>query len=84
MTENKSHVFRFVDVEVREREFLLVKAGQEVQVEPTAFRVLLFMLRNPGRLVTKDEILDAVWTDCSVSDNAPHQERYHVAAPVGR
>jgi Tol biopolymer transport system component len=28
------------------------------------------MLRNPGRLVTKDEILDAVWTDCSVSDNS--------------
>ena len=39
-------------------------------VEPKAFRVLLFLLRNPGRLVKKDEILNAVWDDCSVSDNS--------------
>jgi Tol biopolymer transport system component/DNA-binding winged helix-turn-helix (wHTH) protein len=39
-------------------------------VEPKAFRVLLHLLRNPGRLVTKDEIVKAVWNDCSVSDNS--------------
>src|SRR5271170_1125390 len=70
MTNDKSHVFRFIDVEVKEREFVLLKAGSAVQVEPKAFRVLLFLLRNPGRLVTKDEIIDAVWNDCSVSDNS--------------
>ena len=32
--------------------------------------MLLFLLRNPGRLVTKDEILKAVWNDCAVSDNS--------------
>jgi DNA-binding winged helix-turn-helix (wHTH) protein len=70
MTEHKSLVFRFDDVEVREREFLLIKAGEALPVEPKAFRVLLFLLHNPGRLVTKDEILCAVWSDCSVSDNS--------------
>jgi DNA-binding winged helix-turn-helix (wHTH) protein len=70
MTEHKSLVFRFDDVEVREREFLLIKAGEALPVEPKAFRVLLFLLRNPGRLVTKDEILGAVWNDCAVSDNS--------------
>jgi len=70
VTDTKSHVFSFADVEVREREFLLVKAGNAVPVEPKAFRVLLFLLRNPGKLVTKDEILAAVWNDCSVSDNS--------------
>jgi DNA-binding winged helix-turn-helix (wHTH) protein len=39
-------------------------------VEPKAFRVLLFLLRNPRRLVAKDEILNAVWNDCAVSDNS--------------
>ena len=70
MTEHKYFVFRFGDVEVTEREFLLVRAGATVAVEPKAFRVLLFLLRNSGRLVTKDEILNAVWNDCSVSDNS--------------
>jgi Tol biopolymer transport system component/DNA-binding winged helix-turn-helix (wHTH) protein len=70
MTEHGPLVFRFDDVEVREREFLLIKAGEALPVEPKAFRVLLFLLRNPGRLVSKDEILGAVWNDCAVSDNS--------------
>src|SRR5271170_7292690 len=74
MTEAKSLVFRFGEMEVREREFLLIKtgetAGEAIAVEPKAFRVLLFLLRNPGRLVTKDEILSAVWEDVAVSDNS--------------
>jgi len=43
---NKSFVFRFDDVEVREHEFSLVKAGKVLTVEPKAFRALLFLLRN--------------------------------------
>ena len=70
MTHHKFSVFRFEDIEVREREFLLVKGGRALPVEPKAFRVLLFLLRNPKRLVTKDEILNAVWNDCAVSDNS--------------
>ena len=30
MTERKCFVFRFADIEVREREFLLIKAGERV------------------------------------------------------
>ncbi|MGA2848783.1 MAG: winged helix-turn-helix domain-containing protein [Terracidiphilus sp.] len=70
MTDHKFSVFKFEDTEVREREFLLVKSGKALQVEPKAFRVLLFLLRNPRRLVTKDEILNVVWNDCVVSDNS--------------
>jgi DNA-binding winged helix-turn-helix (wHTH) protein len=70
MTDNKSRVFSFADVEVIEREFLLIKGGKTAPVEPKAFRVFLFLLGNPGRLVTKDEIIEAVWNDCSVSDNS--------------
>lgn len=70
MTEHKCFVFTFADVEVREREFSIVKAGQLLPVEPKAFRVLLFLLRNPHKLIKKDELLDVVWSDCSVSENS--------------
>ena len=70
MTEHKCFVFTFADVEVREREFCIVKAGELLPVEPKAFRVLLFLLRSPHRLIAKDELLDAVWNDCAVSDNS--------------
>jgi Tol biopolymer transport system component/DNA-binding winged helix-turn-helix (wHTH) protein len=70
MIGNKSFVFRFADVEVHEREFCLVKADEVLPVEPKAFRVLLFLLHNPQKLITKDELLDAVWGDTAVSENS--------------
>ena len=70
MKERKSSVFRFADVEVREREFCVVKAGKVLAVEPKAFLVLLFLLRNPQRLIKKEEFLDAVWGDASVTENS--------------
>lgn len=67
---NKSFVFCFGDVEVREREFSLIKAGEALPVEPKAFRVLLLLLRNPQKLITKEELLNAVWGDVAVGDNS--------------
>src|SRR6516162_9062323 len=70
MMAPKSFVFRFADFEVREREFALVKAGETQAVEPKAFRVLLILLRNPGKLIPKQELLDAVWGDAAVTENS--------------
>jgi Tol biopolymer transport system component/DNA-binding winged helix-turn-helix (wHTH) protein len=70
MTEQKGHIFRFGEFEVREGEFCLIRGGETIPVEPKAFRVLLYLLRNPHRLVTKDELLDAVWQETSVSENS--------------
>jgi eukaryotic-like serine/threonine-protein kinase len=70
MTAGKSFVFRFEDVEVREREFTLTKAGEVLPVEPKAFRVLLFLLHNPQTLITKEELLDAVWADAAVTESS--------------
>jgi Tol biopolymer transport system component/DNA-binding winged helix-turn-helix (wHTH) protein len=70
MMASKSCVFRFGDVEVREREFTLIKAGDIVPVEPKAFRVLLLLLRNPQKLIAKEELLNAVWGDAAVTENS--------------
>ena len=70
MMASKSFVFSFDDIEVREREFLLTKAGKAFALEPKAFRALLFLLHNPQRLITKDELLQAVWGDTAVTDGS--------------
>jgi len=66
----KSFVFRFDDVEVREREFSLTKAGKVLAVEPKAFRALLFLLRNPQKVVSKEELLNSVWGDVAVAEGS--------------
>ncbi|GAA0910999.1 response regulator transcription factor [Virgisporangium aurantiacum] len=36
-------------------------AGRPVRLSPTEFRLLLFLIRSPGTVVGKAEILDRVW-----------------------
>ena len=67
---NKPFVFRFHDVEVREREFTLTKAGKVLAVEPKAFRALLFLLRNSQKVVSKEELLNSVWGDTAVTEGS--------------
>ncbi|MBC7932001.1 MAG: PD40 domain-containing protein, partial [Rubrivivax sp.] len=74
MTRVKSPVFLFDDVRVDAETFKLWKAGVSVPVEPKAFEVLLFLVRNSGRLIAKDELLDSVWKDTSVTENALTRE----------
>lgn len=70
MVNSKSSVFLFADVEVREREHCLVKAGEVLAVEPKVFRLLLYLLRNPRKLISKEELLNAVWDDAAVTENS--------------
>lgn len=41
-----------------------------VEVEPQVFDLLVFLARNAGRAVTKDEIIESVWSGRIVSDSA--------------
>ena len=65
-----SSIFRFSDVEVHERELYIRRNGDVLPVEPKAFRVLLHLLRNPGRLVPKDELINAGWGNTAVTENS--------------
>src|SRR5687768_6052600 len=48
----------------------LTRDGVAVSLEPKAMDVLLYLLAHRDRLVTKDELLDAVWKDTFVTPNA--------------
>src|SRR5262249_49848491 len=46
----------------------LWRASQAVLLTPKAFAVLHYLVTHPDRLVTKEELLDAVWPETAVSD----------------
>ena len=39
------------------------RRGQTVQLSPTDYRLLEFMMRAPGRVFTREQLLDNVWGD---------------------
>ena len=63
-------VYRFDEFEVDDREFRLSDAGTPLQVEPKVLRLLLCLIENRNRLVRKQELLDKVWPDATVTENA--------------
>jgi DNA-binding winged helix-turn-helix (wHTH) protein len=43
---------------------------KEIELRPKSFDVLRYLVENAGRLVPKDEILEAVWPDVTVTDES--------------
>ena len=62
--------FRFADCTLDPDRFELRRAGEPVPVQPKVLRLLLFLLENRERAVTKDEILDAVWPDVATTEGS--------------
>jgi TolB-like protein/DNA-binding winged helix-turn-helix (wHTH) protein/Tfp pilus assembly protein PilF len=48
----------------------LRRGGRDVRLRPKAFALLKFLVENPGRLVSKDELIAAVWPGTFVTDDA--------------
>jgi Tol biopolymer transport system component/DNA-binding winged helix-turn-helix (wHTH) protein len=62
--------YQFDTVEVRKRTFEVWKAGAPLSLEPKSIRLLIYLIANRDRTVTKEEIFGAIWTDTVVTDNA--------------
>src|SRR6476620_6917374 len=74
MTLPNSSAFLFDDVRIEPTTFRAFKAGRVISLEPKALKLLLFLIENRGRLIEKDEILDAVWSGTHVTENALTRE----------
>jgi pimeloyl-ACP methyl ester carboxylesterase len=57
-------------IELDERLFELRRRGAVIALEPQAFDVLLHLVRNRDRVVTKEELMDAVWGGRFVTEAA--------------
>jgi two-component system OmpR family response regulator len=52
---------RFRDLEMDEDRHQVWRGGSEVSLSPTEFRLLRYLLLNPERVLSKQQILDHVW-----------------------
>ena len=68
--ETADQSLRFAEFELQPSTGRLLRNGRPVAIEPKAFDLLLLLARERGRLVEKEEILEAVWNGTFVTDNA--------------
>jgi two-component system OmpR family response regulator len=55
-------VLRYADLELDEDAHEVRRAGKLVELSPTEFKLLRYLLANAGRVVSKAQILDRVWS----------------------
>ena len=67
---NEAHTYRFSDLLLDPANRRLTRGGTEIYLPPKTFDTLVILVQRHGRLVTKQALLDAVWTDTAVTDNA--------------
>jgi two-component system OmpR family response regulator len=49
------------DLELDEEHWIVRRAGIPVELSPTEFRLLAYLMRNQGRMLTRQQLLENVW-----------------------
>jgi adenylate cyclase len=61
----------------------LLRAGQEIRLRPKSFEVLKYLVEHNGRLVSKSDLMHAVWADAFVTDDSLVQCLVEVRRALG-
>ena len=59
--ENRCSSISFADVEVDFDHHETTKRGEPVDLSPREYRLLHFFAEHPGEVITREQLLDAVW-----------------------
>ncbi|HEY6132526.1 MAG TPA: winged helix-turn-helix domain-containing protein [Rubrivivax sp.] len=62
--------FRFDAFELDTQRRMLRRSGADVELRPLAFDALAHLVRHAGQVVTKDELIAAVWPGLVVTDDS--------------
>jgi len=68
--EGLAYIWWFGQVEFDEPNWRLIVGGRDVEAELKPLEVLAFLLRHAGEVVTKEELLEAVWPGVIVVEAA--------------
>jgi two-component system OmpR family response regulator len=60
--DGRDPLLRYADLELDEDAREVRRAGRPVELSPTEFNLLRYLLTNAGRVVSKAQILDRVWS----------------------
>src|SRR3954469_6424896 len=62
--------YRFADFEVDLSQHELRRKGASVHIEPQVFDLIVHLVRNHDRVVSKDELIDTIWNGRAISEAA--------------
>ena len=58
---DQEHLYKFSDLVVNDYTKKVTRGGEEVTLTSTEYKLLVYFLNNPEKVISRAEILDAVW-----------------------
>jgi two-component system phosphate regulon response regulator PhoB len=59
--ERVANVLTFGEIEIDRERKRVSRAGQSIELGPTEYRLLEFLMERPGRVFSREQLLDGVW-----------------------
>ncbi|MER8692099.1 winged helix-turn-helix domain-containing protein [Mesorhizobium opportunistum] len=70
MSAELQPIYCFADFKIDTRTGVLRNGSGEVALRPKSLDLLVFLVRNAGRVVSKDDLLSSVWNDVVVTEDS--------------
>ena len=83
MPGQNGQIFEFGDFQLIPDEGLLLRNGEPVALGPKIFATLLLLVERHGHLVQKSELMDEVWADSFVEENAVSKSIWAIRTALG-
>ncbi|MEO8043161.1 MAG: winged helix-turn-helix domain-containing protein, partial [Acidobacteriota bacterium] len=69
-SDAQSQIYEFGEFRVDVTKNLLLRdSGETIPLTPKIFDTLLYLVRNHGKVIEKDELMREIWTDTIVEEN---------------
>jgi predicted ATPase/DNA-binding winged helix-turn-helix (wHTH) protein len=68
--ETSRPTYQFDDFTLDVARGCVFKGGEEIKLRPKVYETLKYLVEHPGRLIGKQELIQAVWPDAFVTDDS--------------
>lgn len=72
--KNQQAIYTFIDYKVHPNLRELYQAKTQLKIGKKSFDILLLLIEKNGQVVTKEEIIDHVWPNQIVTDDALNKQ----------
>lgn len=75
---------QIADLSLEEATHEVYRAGKRIELSPSSFRLLMYLMQNPHRVITREELEHAVWQDNPPDSDALRTHLYNLRQLVDR
>ena len=79
----KNGIYEFDRFRLDAEKLMLYRDGVEVAMPPKMVKTLLVLVEDRGTIISKDELIDRVWSDSIVDESNLSQHLYHLRKTLG-